>query len=285
MSMARKRSGQPEGTVPYRRSERLTMQAIASLVAALALVGTGATAATLTETENFSGQYRTPSRIDGAVVSGVSGTWSHQNDYDLLAISGLSGGQTLRFTFVPLTDAIGHSFSAGGKLLYQESPFRWSNWEGTTFGEPDFDYDTTAPQSFSVTLSEGFNEGGGGGEREGGEGGGKRREGGGERGEGEKGGRGGEEGGGGGGGGGGEGGGEGGGGRGGRRRGEGEREGGGGGGGGGGGEEGRGAINRPISASTAPTARWPTISTVLLRSRPTPRPFPCRRAVSSCSPR
>lgn len=75
-------------------------------------------------------------------------------------MSGLEGGRIVLFTFRPLPGEIDHSYSAGGQLLFQDSPFRHSSWEGRSFGRPAFDYHDHAPQSFAVTLPEGFNEGG-----------------------------------------------------------------------------------------------------------------------------
>ncbi len=114
----------------------------------------------LVEAPDFSDDYRAPSRLEIAGGASISGRWSGENDYDLLAIGGLEGGQTLLFTFRPLTDEIGTSFSAGGELLYQGTPFRHSNWEGRRFGRASLRHGRSDPQSFALTLPAGFNAGG-----------------------------------------------------------------------------------------------------------------------------
>ncbi len=115
----------------------------------------------LVEVPDFSDDYRAPSRVELPEGASISGRWSGRDDYDLLAIGGLEGGQTLLLNFRPLTEQVGYSFSAGGQLFYQGTPFRHSAWEGRRFGSPSLRHGRADPQTFALTLPADFNAGGG----------------------------------------------------------------------------------------------------------------------------
>jgi hypothetical protein len=99
-------------------------------LAMFALAG-AASAATLTEAGDFSGDYTKPTVIENGFTQ-IDGVWSGNNDFDYLALTGLkSGAQVVKLAFAPLSP-IGDTdwgFSAGGTVLWKTTPFKWSGWE------------------------------------------------------------------------------------------------------------------------------------------------------------
>lgn len=127
-----------------------------AVIGAGLLLAAGASAATVHETDagDFSGNWKSPTVI-GAGTSAISGSWGGGNDYDLLALMLPTGAQTLTFTF-SAPGPVDYSFAAGGTLLYKESPFQYSAWEGTNFGNVAFSYGNAGDKVFTLTLGSSF---------------------------------------------------------------------------------------------------------------------------------
>lgn len=118
------------------------MRALCLAIATAALTTGAAQAATLNEgtgSAEFSGDWKSPTMID-AGIDRISGSWSVQNDYDILGFTALkAGAQTITLSFSPLSP-IGDtdwSFAAGGKLYWQTTAPRYSAWEGKQFSVVD----------------------------------------------------------------------------------------------------------------------------------------------------
>lgn len=134
------------------RTARLALTALL----ASALCASAAAAATLTESATaggaFSGRWDSPTEV-GSGYDLVSGTGS-QNVFDNFVFSALpSGAQKLSFSFAA-PEQIGHSYSAGGAVLYSDRPFRWG-WDGTTAKSVQVDYHTRS-KTFDLDLGDGF---------------------------------------------------------------------------------------------------------------------------------
>lgn len=137
----------------------LFSRAFAAAFAGLVTLVSPAVASTLSEADvaggDYSGDWQNFTTVASDVTS-VSGTWYGGNDYDLLALTGLSAGDSLTLTFSTIGTQ-GYSYSAGGNVLYKTSALQNSAWEGTTLGTVSFSYyNQSQDQSLSLTLGDDF---------------------------------------------------------------------------------------------------------------------------------
>lgn len=114
---------------------------LAVVATTLALAGSAAPAATLTEASlpggAFGARYDTPTVI-GAGIERISGTGS-QNVFDNFVFTALpKGAQTLTLSF-SAPAGIGYSYSAGGAVLYDTQAFDYG-WDGAYAGTVQIDY-------------------------------------------------------------------------------------------------------------------------------------------------
>lgn len=130
----------------------------ATLGVVLCLAAGAAPATTVRESDvgEFSGNWNAPTVIAAGATS-VSGSWSFQNDYDILSLAFLPAGAqilTLVFEAVP---GFGNSYSAGGQVLFSTSAFRWG-WDGTYVpGSVNFGvYNAGAPIVQTIALGNDF---------------------------------------------------------------------------------------------------------------------------------
>ncbi|GEM_PF-3763007 len=102
----------------------------ATLGLALVTMAGAASATTVQESAfgEFSGIYDQPTVIAAGVKS-VLGSWSFQNDYDILSLALPAGQQSVTLTFNGVA-GFGDSYSAGGAVRYSTSAFLWG-WAGT----------------------------------------------------------------------------------------------------------------------------------------------------------
>lgn len=116
----------------------------------------GATAATLSESDMAGGAFGASwDRLTevGAGVTTIAGTGS-QNSFDNFVLTGLSGGaQDISLRFAAPGD-IGHSYSAGGTILYSTQAFKYG-WDGNRLGSVQVDY-SKPEQSLILSLGDDF---------------------------------------------------------------------------------------------------------------------------------
>ena len=100
----------------------------------------------------FSGDYRTPTRIHAGVgrVSGTGGVGS--DDYLLLDLA--PGAQSIALEF-RAPETVGYSYSAGGVVLYDTQAFAYE-WAGTQLPVPIRLDHRRRQQSMTITLPETF---------------------------------------------------------------------------------------------------------------------------------
>lgn len=131
--------------------DRLTI----CLAAGLALAAAGAQAATLNEADMaggaFGASWSAPTKVDAGIDT-IVGT-GRQNQFDNFVFALPAGAQRLTFDFAAPKVA-GHSYSAGGEILYSATPFRWG-WDGARAGAIQVDY-SKPQQSFALDLAKDF---------------------------------------------------------------------------------------------------------------------------------
>ncbi|MAS41877.1 MAG: hypothetical protein CML46_15225 [Rhodobacteraceae bacterium] len=130
--------------------------AAVSFAAAFAISTVSAQATTLWESDvaggEFSADYRAPSQVGGDVTA-IGGTGGASSD-DYFAFSGLESGTSLSFSFWAPED-IGYSYSAGGVILWNTSPFDYE-WDGTRV-DPQIQLDwNTRTQTVALDLPDDF---------------------------------------------------------------------------------------------------------------------------------
>ncbi len=134
-----------------------TLPLCALLLAATAAVASPARAATLSEADLPSGAFGASFDRPAAVAAGyetVIGTGS-QNRFDTMVFTDLAKGvQSIGFTFSAPASA-GHSYSAGGAILFSETPFRYG-WDGARLKQAiQVDY-RNPKQSLTLDLADSF---------------------------------------------------------------------------------------------------------------------------------
>lgn len=111
------------------------LAALLPAIALSALIAAPAAAATLSEADlpggAFGASFDRPTEI-GSGYETITGVGS-QNRYDTLALTGLAAGAQRLDFFFAAPEGHGHSYSAGGEILYSETPFRYG-WDGTRLG-------------------------------------------------------------------------------------------------------------------------------------------------------
>lgn len=134
-------------------------KSVLSIVALTALAGMSQ-AATVSEADLAGGEFSSNFAAPTVIASGVeavTGTGAG-NAFDLLYFSGLdAGAQTVSLSFAAPA-SIGYSYSAGGSILYSETPFAYA-WDGTTAGTFHLGYgsetaslDVNLPNTFAGDL-------------------------------------------------------------------------------------------------------------------------------------
>lgn len=137
--------------------------AIACLLIATALAAPAA-ASTVAEGTDFSSDWFHPTAI-AAGTSQVSGTAS---DLDVLLLTGLkTGQQTLNFNFSGAGIYTSGNLTAGGAILYSQTPFQWGwdndgmtnyvvNYNSWNVGTPWFGQSGSLTSTASLTLGDAF---------------------------------------------------------------------------------------------------------------------------------
>ncbi|MBE3638694.1 VPLPA-CTERM sorting domain-containing protein [Mangrovicoccus algicola] len=131
------------------------------LAAGLSCLAGGTFAATVSEADyggDYSNDWQNVTTVTATGSSTVTGTWSYQNDYDYLALTGLAAGaQTITLTFSSIgDDAAAYSYSAGGDVYYKTTPYQWSGWEGTKLGTVGLDYYNPQDDTLTLVLDDDF---------------------------------------------------------------------------------------------------------------------------------
>lgn len=131
---------------------------------ALFLLAAPVSAATVTESADFSNDWYTPSVIAGGTTA-IHGT---SDNLDVLRLDGLAAGaQSLHFTFSAAAFYSSGDYTAGGDILTSTSPFRYEwDYSGRTsyqvsynswnVGTPWFGETGSKTTAFDVTLGSGF---------------------------------------------------------------------------------------------------------------------------------
>ncbi|PIL19390.1 hypothetical protein P775_14710 [Puniceibacterium antarcticum] len=141
-----------------------SMTALRATLALLAVsaFSLSAAASTVQETSvsggDYSGEWQKPTVI-GFGSDSIVGTWSQGNDYDILALTGLTkGAQDITLTFSPITGTTySDSFSAGGNVFWKTSPLQYSGWEGTPLGSIGIQKEKFyTPQTLTLSLDSSF---------------------------------------------------------------------------------------------------------------------------------
>lgn len=141
--------------LPMSAPARIRRLAAAFGLALVASTGVAA-AATLTESAQaggaFSGLWNSPTQV-GAGFDTVAGTGG-QNAYDTFVFTALPrGAQSLTLDF-SAPAGLDSSYSAGGAILWSETPFRWG-WDGQHAGTVQVDHGQPS-QSLTLNLANSF---------------------------------------------------------------------------------------------------------------------------------